>query len=188
MYIYGITGGIATGKSTLTKYLIKNGYKVIDCDLLVHESFKQDICKDALRKLDHTIIKHNEVDRKYLGSLLFNDVGIKKQVEEIIHPLVYKEIKNILNDCNDLFVFLDVPLLYEVGWQLLCNEVIVVYTTKEKQIERLMKRDCILEDEAVLKIKNQMNIDEKKKLGDVILDNNGTIELLIKQFIDKVRC
>lgn len=187
MYVYGITGGISSGKSTLSKYLTNEGFFVIDCDTLVHDSYYDEICLKQLKQLDHTIVKNNKVDRTYLRQLVFNHCFFKAKVEEIIHPIVLSKIKERMEQCKEDFVFLDIPLLYEVRWQSLCDEVIVVYVSKSIQIERLMKRDAIGVEDAMIKINNQMDIEEKVKMCDIVLDNNDTIDVMVKQFKEKVR-
>lgn len=187
MYVYGITGGISSGKSTLSKYLTNEGFFVIDCDTLVHDSYYDEICLKQLKQLDHMIVKNNKVDRTYLRQLVFNHCFFKAKVEEIIHPIVLSKIKERMEQCKEDFVFLDIPLLYEVRWQSLCDEVIVVYVSKSIQIERLMKRDAIGVEDAMIKINNQMDIEEKVKMCDIVLDNNDTIDVMVKQFKEKVR-
>lgn len=187
MYICGITGGISTGKSTVSKYLKDIGFTVVDCDLLARDALCDRKILLEIASIDHKIIKNNEVDRKYLGHLLFTNKQIKIKIESIIHPFVLSGINKVTQTSNDDIIFLDIPLLYEVDWVGLCNEVIVVYTNREIQLERLMKRDNIDIELANLKINNQMDIELKKSKADFIIDNNGSIEKTIKQIEKKVR-
>lgn len=187
MYVYGITGGISTGKSTVSSFLISLGFEVIDCDKLAHKFLSDSFCISELVKIDEMIVKDNVVDRMYLADLLFRNQSIKSKVESIIHPLVYGEIQQKIKSSTSKVIFLDIPLLYEVGWQTLCNEVILVYTNKDIQLNRLISRDSITKDYAILKINCQMCIDDKKELADIVVDNSGTIEETYEQILKKVR-
>ena len=173
MKVLGITGSIATGKSTVTNYLKQRGYLVVDSDKLAYDALTIDeVCiKQTKNRFD---LPAGPIDRKALGRIIFNDKQAKKDLEAIIHPYVIKKMQEIivLNQHLDL-IFLDIPLL--------CDAVIVVYLKEDEEIKRLMKRDNIDEDYARLIIGNQMSIGEKKMRADIVLDNNQGLDELYQQ-------
>ena len=181
MEVIGITGSIATGKSTVTNYLKNKSYIVVDSDKLAY---------DALT-IDHNCIKltkekfnlgEGTIDRKALGQIIFNDKQAKLDLEEIVHPYVINEIKKqISNNLDKEFIFLDIPLLFESKLEYLCDRIIVVYLSEQQEIKRLMKRDNIDEEYAKIIISNQMSIEEKKTRADIVLDNSQGIEYLYDQ-------
>lgn len=181
MKVYGITGSIATGKSTVTKYLRDKGYLVVDSDKLAYDALTIDL--ECIEKTKQRFnLTGDGIDRKALGKIVFNDFKAKADLEAIIHPYVIKKIKETINDNQDQeLIFLDIPLLYESNLEYLCNKVIVVYLNYQKEVKRLMKRDNIDEKYAKIIISNQINIEEKKSRADIVLDNNGTLENLYLQ-------
>lgn len=181
MKVYGITGSIATGKSTVTKYLRDKGYLVVDSDKLAYDALTIDLeCIEKTKRRFN--LTGDGIDRKALGKIVFNDSKAKADLEAIIHPYVIKKIKETINDNQDQeLIFLDIPLLYESNLEYLCNKVIVVYLNYQKEVKRLMKRDNIDEKYAKIIISNQINIEEKKSRADIVLDNNGTLENLYLQ-------
>lgn len=180
--VIGITGSIATGKSTVVKYLIDQGYTVLDSDAFAKEALTIDF--ESIEKVKQTfdcVVDHN-IDRKKLGRIIFNNEKAKKQLEDIVHPYVIKKLhegveKNIDKD----IVFLDIPLLYECHLEYLCDTIVVVYCDLHTQITRLIKRDGIEETYAKTMIDNQMSIEDKKKMADIVLDNSKTHEYLLEQ-------
>ena len=181
MKVLGITGSIATGKSTVTNYLKQRGYLVVDSDKLAYDALTIDeVCiKQTKNRFD---LPAGPIDRKALGRIVFNDRKAKKDLEDIIHPYVIKRIKDVIADNQDKkFIFLDIPLLFENNLEYLCDKIIVVYLNEQEEIKRLMKRDNIDEDYARLIIGNQMSIEEKKMRADIVLDNNQGLDELYQQ-------
>ena len=179
MEIFGITGSIATGKSTVTNYLRDKGYLVVDSDKLAYDALTID--QDCINKTRFNL-PEGKIDRKKLGKIIFNDKEAKADLEKIIHPYVISRIKKEIEDNRDLkYIFLDIPLLYESNLEYLCDKVIVLYLSLEDELKRLMERDQIDEDYAKLIIANQMSIETKKEKADIILDNSGSLENLYKQ-------
>ena len=182
MKVYGITGSIACGKSTVTHYLIERGYLVVDADLISRNALTID--QECILKVQELFgcVKDGIVDRKALGRIVFHDKNAKKQLEAIIHPyvnLIMKEEieKNKERDC----IFLDIPLLYESHLEYLCDEIIVVYLDEQRQVQRLMARDHIDESYAYTIINNQISSLKKREMADIVFDNNQGIEELYKQ-------
>ena len=190
MKVIGITGSIACGKSTVTDYLLKLGYQVVDSDKISREALTKDL--DCIFQVEQLFdcVENGKVDRKKLGRIIFHDEKAKKQLEGIIHPYVIKKLKQAIQSCQDSVIFLDIPLLYESHLEYLCDEIMIVYLSEEKQLERLMKRDHIDQDYARVIMNNQISIEEKKKRAQIIIDNNGTIDQLydqLNQFVKGLR-
>jgi len=175
-----ITGSIACGKSKISEYLVNNGYVVIDTDKLSYSlSLKGNLCYNRIvREFKDILLENGEIDRKKLGTIVFNDENKRKLLESIIHPAIIKEIEDYKDEG---LVFFEVPLLYEVNLAYLFSKVIVVSCKKEMQLERLMKRNNLTEEEALVRINSQMDIKEKEKLADFIIDNNESFDYSIKQ-------
>lgn len=181
MEVLGITGSIATGKSTVTSYLKDKGYLVVDSDKLAHDALTVD--QECINKTKHLFnLGEGPIDRKALGQIIFHDQHAKTVLEGIIHPYVINKIKEeIANNQNEKFIFLDIPLLFESNLEYLCDKIIVVYLNEQEEIKRLMKRDRIDEAYAKIIIANQMSIEEKKIRADIVLDNSQCLEQLYKQ-------
>lgn len=192
--IIGITGGIATGKSTVTNFLMEKGYKVIDADKIAREVVeKGEVAYDEIVNYfgNNILKKDGSIDRKKLGEIIFNDKDKRIKLNSIVHPQVIKKIKEITNlyskDNNVLFV--DIPLLIEkVEYfkdnNLVFNEIWLVYLKEEEQIKRLIKRDKISLNESKKRINAQMPIKLKKKYADKIIDNNKDKDYLYDQVIE----
>lgn len=182
MKVYGITGSIACGKSTVTRYLLDRGWIVIDADQLSREALTFD--KESILKVKQLFgcVDDGIVDRKALGKIVFHDKKSKKQLEDIIHPYVIKKMEEAIEIHQDKdFIFLDIPLLFESHLEYLCDKIIVVYLNEKTQIKRLMKRDKIDETYAGTIIANQISSDIKKEKADIVLDNNQDIDDLYSQ-------
>ena len=169
--IIGITGGIASGKSLISKRLESLGYKVYDCDMISHELFETE--EIQLRLKDEFGIKSERVNRKEISEIVFNDDKKMKLLNNIMHPHILDEIDKIIwSTKDDEIVFIDVPLLYELNLINLFNKVIFVYVNEEKQLERLKRRDRIGTVSAREKIKKQLSVENKKNIA---LDNKHYI-------------
>ena len=195
--VIGLTGGIASGKSTVSNYLITKGYRVIDADIIAREVVKKDSI--GLEKIISTfgesiLHKNGHLNRKKLREIVFNDENALNRLENITHPLIINKIKENIeefsnNDEIDL-VFLDCPLLFEMSLEYLVDEVWLVSTTIQNQISRIIQRDDTTPAKAKNIINQQMPLDEKAKKSDVIIENNSTIGTLKSKidFLLKERC
>lgn len=171
--VIGLTGGISTGKSTVTNILKEMGYPVLDCDEIVRNLYERKSVIEKIKTefgLDY--ISNNKIDRVKLGNLIFNNKESKLKLNSIIHPLVKKELINGINNVLTNIVFLDIPLLYEAKFEDICDKVIVVNLDFETNVERLIKRDNIERDYAINKINSQMSLEEKCRKADFIIDNS----------------
>lgn len=187
--IIGITGSIATGKSTVTKYLSEKGYKIIDSDKIVHKLLStSSVLSEISLAFGRDLIVDGVLVRKLLAKMIFDDEEKRKLLNSIIHPRVISEIKEETNNykgVKDNLIFVDIPLLYEEKLEYLVDKIIVVYAPKNIQLERLMARDGIDLDYANKKINASMDIELKKEKADYIIDNSKDVDSTYKQ-VDEV--
>ncbi len=176
-----ITGGICTGKSTVCTILKEFGYHIIDADKIAHDKLDENTSKIADMFGKKFIVK-DKVDRKKLSSIIFSNPKNKKILEDFLHPLIRKEIKRQEKDAikKDKKFIIDIPLFFETN-SYEADKIILVYAPKELQIKRLLKRDGFSKDEAILRIKSQMDIEKKRDLSDIIIDNTKDITNLKKE-------
>lgn len=170
-----ITGSIGTGKSTVCKIIRSMGFKIVDCDNIVHHLYLEDYIINQVKEIFPSAIVKNQIDRKKLGNIIFNDLKAKKMLENLIHPYVRTELEK-LNDN----IFVEVPLLYESNMEDLFDIVICVACDDILQIKRVMERNKINAKDARNIINNQIDIKEKIKLADYTIYNNGDMNQLIK--------
>lgn len=192
-YILGLTGSIATGKSTVAKLFLSAGIPVVDADL----GARAVVFPGAPGLAD--IIEHfgeayllpdGTLDRKRLGELIFSDREKRAELDALlkkrIQHWIQAEKERYINEGHDLIV-LDIPLLYEGGYQDSCDAVMVVYVPEELQLQRLMSRNHLDSDEATRRMQSQLSIEKKKELADFVIDNSGTIEETEKQVNEWLR-
>ncbi len=178
----GLTGSIGTGKSTVSKIFEELGSYVIDMDKLAHQVLKNENIKNRIRgEFGDVFDKDGNIDRKKLAKIVFNDEKKRKILEGIIHPevrnLTKKIIKDIENREKNAIVIVEVPLLIETGSYKDYDLVIVVYAPRNVQIERLLKKGYSLED-AIKRINSQMDIEEKIKFADIVINNTSDLNTL----------
>ena len=179
MKVIGLSGGIASGKSSVANILEKCGAVVVDADLLAREVVApgEPAYHDITEAFGTTVLRPDgTLDRTALGKLVFADVAARKVLERITHPRIAERAARRIEEerqreTNVLFYV--VPLLIEAGLVSTVDEVWLVSVDKEVQINRLMKRDAIPREEALRKIAAQMPLQEKAAYADVIIDNNG---------------
>jgi dephospho-CoA kinase len=181
----GLTGGIATGKSTVVRMLVKKGARVIDHDALVHAL--QEPGRPVWNRIVETFGREildaaGRIDRKKLGALVFGSEERRRALEGIVHPAVLEEAQRererIGREEERAIVLSDIPLLLEVGMQGLFDLILLIYAPPEVQIARVMKRNSMTRDEAAARLGAQMPIDEKLKRADVVICNGGTMKEL----------
>lgn len=183
MYRIGLTGSIATGKSTVTNMLKELGAFVIDCDKTAREvvaSGTRGLAKIEAAFGKDVVAADGSMDRVYIGDLVFRNPGMKKRLENILFPLIFEalneELLRLEREESTPVVFLDMPLLYEVKYDSYVDEVWLVYVPFEVQLSRLMKRNGYTKEEALLRIHSQIPVDKKKALAQQVIDNSGTLE------------
>jgi dephospho-CoA kinase len=173
-----LTGGIATGKSTVCSLLKLHGFLTIDADKIAHKLL--DIHSSTIASMfGQQYVKEGKVLRKELGKIIFSNEEAKLKLEAFIHPLIKKEIEKeaVIFEKAQKPYFIDIPLFFETMHYDISKSV-VVYTPKTLQIQRLMKRDNISQEEALLKISNQMDIEKKKELATYVIDNSSSLKHL----------
>ena len=184
----GLTGGIASGKTTISNYFKTLNIPVIDADVIAHDVMKAGT--PAAHKIaqvfgEDIIQKNGEIDRKRLGEIVFASTEKREQLNEIVHGTIRKEIlkqKRSLAAENPQLVVLDIPLLYEANYEQEVDEVMVVYIDQETQKERLLFRNPELSEENALnRIQAQMSLDKKAKKADIVIDNTASIQESIDQ-------
>lgn len=190
MKIVGLTGGIATGKSTISQYLLTKNIPVIDCDLIARQVVEKDTI--GLQQLvaafgEEILTDSKELNRAKLGNIIFNHQEKRQLVNQIVHPLIDVEMKKQITNyqlMNKQLVVLDIPLLFEENYQTWCDEVLVVYIPTKLQLTRLMQRNHLSKEEANSRIHSQMPIEEKKLLANKVVDNSQSVEKTYQQ-VDK---
>ena len=176
----GLTGGIASGKTTITNYIRKHkNIPILDADNLSRELIKPNsyIYKKILNHFGNQIIDntHNseEINRKLLRKIIFKHSESKEWIEKLLHPLIKeKMIEECIQYKNNQTIVIVIPLLFEAKFEDICTEIWLVKCPKELQKKRLIKRDKISEKEAYEIINLQLSFEEKRKLSDIILDNS----------------
>jgi dephospho-CoA kinase len=174
-----ITGSIATGKSSVCRLIESMGYAVIDADIIAKELISADVIKSLFGA---KFIKNGEIDRKALGSLVFTDAKQRVKLNEYIHPLVREEINKRVKELQHrgLKFVVDIPLFFESGNYDDCL-VCVVYCPKQKQIQRLIKRENLSKQEAIARVESQIDIEEKRQKADFVIDNSQDEKHLLKE-------
>ena len=188
--IIGLTGGIASGKSTVSSILNQKGFKVIDADILSREVVEsgKPAYKDIVRYFGEKVLNDDKsLNRKALGDLVFSDKQLLQVLNNIIHPYIFKELNYQINaECsNNNIIFLDIPLLIErynefIRQGIIFDEVWLVYVDEDTQLKRLMLRNNLNKKLAIDRIKAQIPLSEKKEKATRIIDNNGDLTQLNK--------
>jgi len=180
MKIIGVTGGIACGKSTLCNTLRELGAKVWDADAASRElTAPHGKALPAIRQTfgDGVFFPDGTLNRKALGAIVFTDESARQRLNGIVHPLVYEDMEAFLREnSGEKAVFLDVPLLFETGYDRRCHEVWCAWLPSETQLERLMARDKLTREEALARISSQMPLAEKAARSTHLIDTGGSIE------------
>lgn len=182
--IIGLTGGIASGKSTVSKIVKELGAIIVDADIKAKEiSEREDVVAEAKNIFGKDIIDNNgKIDRVKLKEIVFSNKEKLKELNNLIHPKVVNEFKKIKESSNknDIIIF-DVPLLFETGMDKMCEKIILVFVDKDIQIKRMIERDNIDRELAEKIINSQMSLEEKLKKSQIHIKNNGTLEDLKKK-------
>lgn len=194
--IIGLTGGIGTGKSTVSAMLKAKGIMVIDSDQIAREVVEPG--SKALAQIvahfgQEVLLPNGRLNRKALGARVFGNEEKRKRLMEITHPAIFAETEKRISEAKkngEALIVLDSPLLIETGRYKQTDLVVLVYADEETQLQRIMSRDNLTEEEARYRINAQMPIDEKRQYADIIIDNRGTIEELevqVAQLLNRLR-
>ena len=186
--IIGITGGIASGKSTVTNFLREKGFEVVDADALVHQLQKpggrlfQILVEHFGEKV---LLEDGELNRPLLASLIFSNSEEREWSKETQGQIIREELGSLrdkLAQTEDVF-FMDIPLLFEQDYASWFDETWLVYVSRDTQLDRLMNRDQLSKESAETRLASQWPLEEKKKFATYILDNNGSREQLLSQVV-----
>ncbi|MBF7102529.1 dephospho-CoA kinase [Pediococcus pentosaceus] len=190
--IVGLTGGIAMGKTTISQFLKSKAIPVVDADQIAHEILTVDEVKVKLMDTfgESILDKNQNIDRRKLGPIVFNDQRQLEKLNIIVQPYIRTEIVRQLDTFSaSKVVVLDAPVLFEQGYEKMADYLMVIKTSAQIQVERLMQRDSLNEIDAQKRIQAQMPIEEKVKKADIVIDTSGTIEetrsQVVKWLVDK---
>ncbi|HGZ9196760.1 dephospho-CoA kinase [Staphylococcus aureus] len=188
--VIGLTGGIASGKSTVSELLSVFGFKVVDADKAAREAVKKGSKGLAqVREVfgDEAIDENGEMNRRYMGDLVFNHPEKRLELNAIIHPIV----RDIMEEEKQEYlkqgynVIMDIPLLFENELENTVDEVWVVYTSESIQMDRLMQRNNLSLEDAKARVYSQISIDKKSRMADHVIDNLGD-KLELKQNLERL--
>lgn len=187
MKIVGLTGGISSGKSTVSSYLKQLKIPVIDADEVARKVVEPNSqgAREIRKTFGSDVFEEDgSLNRQKLGSLIFSNAENRQKLDDLLQPLIKIMILDEIEEYRqkgENMIVLDLPLLFEKQYEKLCEEIIVVYIPKELQLERLMRRNQYTKQEALSRIDSQLSIEEKRKRATVLLDNQGTIQQLYQQ-------
>ncbi len=183
MVITGLTGGIASGKSTVSAFLKDAGAIIVDADKIAREVVRKGLpaWQDIVNTFGQSILlPDGEINRILLGDVIFNDPAQKQVLNQIVHPWVFAETATRMTEIEkkklNAVVILDVPLLIESGMDTGLSDIIVVYVPEQVQFQRLMTRDALTQKQALARIRSQLSIEEKKKRATIVIDNSNSLE------------
>jgi dephospho-CoA kinase len=180
----GITGSIGSGKTLASNFFKELGYKVLDADQINQRLLKTEA---VIRKINRSLFNQdsNSLDKTLIKDIIFKDETKKKTLENILHPIIYQMMEEELKSLEkEEIVFIDVPLLFEAGFDKLTDYNIVIYTSEEQQVNRITIRDKIDKNTAILRIKGQWDIKEKMGKSDYVINNDESVEDTYQQLSD----
>lgn len=189
-YAIALTGGIATGKSTVASLMALNGMRVIDADNIAHIILDKS-SEWVKENFGAEFVQNSKVNRTALGSVVFSDKAAKKKLEDYLHPKIREEIEkeSIKQDKFEFPYLIDIPLFFETSAYDIKDSV-VVYTPAEIQLERFMKRNNYEQEESLRRINSQMPIDEKKARATWVIDNSKDLKHLqneVESFVETIK-
>ena len=184
MKVIGLTGGICSGKSTVSQFLAELGATIIDADKIGHEVFKPDTevwCEvvDAFGK--QVVAANGTIDRKKLGTIVFGNPEARAKLNQIMHPRIYDLVKAQLEEYRRQrlsVVILEAPLLLEAGWTSLVDEVWVTTASEDSVLKRLRERTGLSEAESKARIRSQLPMEERTRYADVVIDTDCDVDKL----------
>lgn len=182
----GLTGGIASGKSSVTKILRSHGVPVVDADQLAHQALEEQASKLVQLFGEKALNPQGDVDRAFIGSQVFKQPDLRRKLEALIHPEVRRlalSHKEGLSRQGYALAVYDVPLLFEKGLESEFESVLVVYAPRDKMKERLIKRSGLSHEEAEDRLNSQWDIEKKKEKADVVFQNDKGLEFLEEQVL-----
>lgn len=183
----GLTGSVATGKSTVSNMIQQTGIPLVDADIAARKVVEPGT--EGLKEIvayfgEEILLADGTLNRAKLGEIIFKDKEKREKLNEITHP----RVKDYMLEARERFfrageelVFFDIPLLFESHLESLVDQIVVVWTTPETELKRLMERNNLTKEDALRRIESQMGIDEKARKADFVIDNNESLEKTQKQ-------
>lgn len=183
----GLTGGIASGKTTVANIFRELAVPVVDADRLAHQALVRNKAKIVTYFGRDILNQDGEIDRRKLGEKVFGNEKQLKSLEGIVHPYVQEKMlekKRLFESADQKMAIYDVPLLFENGLQEQFDEVLLVYVPETLSLQRLMQRNSLTEKQAQDRLASQMSIEKKKEMADVVFDNSGDRDALRAQVVE----
>ncbi|WP_374122718.1 dephospho-CoA kinase [Leptotrichia hongkongensis] len=190
--VIGLTGGIGTGKSTVSQILKEKKFPVIDLDIISHEVIKfPKVVEKIVENFGKEVLEYNNtgnwiVSREKLGRVIFGNREKRLILNSVMHPEILRIMREKILECKkeNKIIFVEIQLLFEVQWEKEFDYILLVSVEKETQIKRILSRDNRSKEEALSIINSQMSLDEKKKRSDYVIENDGNIQDLEKKVDD----
>ena len=190
--VIGLTGGIGTGKSTVSQILKEKNFPVIDLDIISHEVIKfPKVVEKIVENFGKEVLEYNNtgnwiISREKLGRVIFGNREKRLILNSIMHPEILRIMREKILECKkeNKIIFVEIQLLFEVQWEKEFDYILLVSAEKETQIKRILARDKRSKEEALSIINSQMPLDEKKKRSDYVIENDGNIQDLEKKVDD----
>ena len=195
--VIGLTGGIGTGKSTVSQILKEKKFPVIDLDIISHEVIKfPKVVEKIVENFGKEVLEYNNtgnwiVSREKLGRVIFGNREKRLILNSVMHPEILRIMREKILECKkeNKIIFVEIQLLFEVQWEKEFDYILLVSAEKETQIKRILSRDNRSKEEALSIINSQMSLDEKKKRSDYVIENDGNIqdfEKKVDDFLKKI--
>lgn len=187
MYQIGLTGGIASGKSSVSRLLAEWGVPIIDADAIARRVVTpgQPAWQQIVSVFGEQILQPDgTINRRLLGDIIFGDAEKRRKLDEITHPAIWDQITDEVKQAEAAghrVVVLDIPLLLETDWHDRVDEIWVVYADRQAQIQRLTLRDQLTQQQAESRINSQLSLEEKKQHADIVIDNSGSFDSMRNQ-------
>ena len=184
MKVIGLTGGIGSGKSTVSQFLAELGAVIIDADRVGHEAFKPDteLWREVVAAFGRQVLTPNgDIDRKKLGKIVFGNAELLSRLNQIMHPRMYDMVKIQLEEYRRRgveVVVLEAPLLLEAGWTSLVDEVWVTVASESTVLKRLQERVGLSKEESLARIRSQLSSEERIKRADVVINTDCSLDEL----------
>jgi dephospho-coA kinase len=191
--VIGLTGGIGTGKSTVSQILKDRGFPVIDLDVISHEVIEfPSVVEKIVQNFGREVLDEDEagnctISREKLGKIIFADKEKRLALNSIMHPEILKVMHKKILECKsekNKIIFVEVQLLFEVQWEKEFDYILLVAAKRDMQVRRVLERDKRSEEEAWNIINSQMSLDEKREKSDFVIENDGNMDDLNKK-VDK---
>jgi dephospho-CoA kinase len=181
-FLIGLTGNIASGKSTVGKILLEHGFPVIEADRIGWKILEREEVKKEITASIGDCIEKDKIERKRLGRLVFSDKGLLRKLNSIVHPPLIDELQREIEHTKNSVIVLNAALLFEWGIEGWCDVIILVMTDRESRIKRLMESN-LTKEEAIQRIDSQIPDETKRNRCDYVIENTSTLENLTEKVL-----